>query len=192
MRLRTFNIVYNVGMKLDLHDPQAFRAAFAEHSRSVYATAYRVLNDAALAQDVVQDVYLRIWKRPGNYDPARGDLGAYLRLMARSRALDLWREGQVRGRAAERLKLAGGSEEPRVDEHPALLLERDNDRAEVRAALEKLPEPQREALVLAYWGGLTADQIARAAHIPLGTAKSRIRLGLARMRAEFPAAVLPA
>jgi RNA polymerase sigma-70 factor (ECF subfamily) len=184
--LRTFNTVYNVGVQPDLHHPQAFRAAFTTHSRSVYAAAYRVLGDPALAQDVVQDVFLRIWKRPGAYDPARGDLGAYLRLMGRSRALDLWREGQVRGRAAERLKLSGGGEEPRLDEHPALLTERDHDRAEVRAALEKLPEAQREALVLAYWGGLTADQIAHRVHIPLGTAKSRIRLGLARMRAEFP------
>jgi RNA polymerase sigma-70 factor, ECF subfamily len=58
----------------------------------------------------------------------------------------------------------------------------------VRAALSRLPETQREALVLAYWGGLTADEIARRVHIPLGTAKSRIRLGLARMREEFPVA----
>ena len=70
-----------------------------------------------------------------------------------------------------------------------MLAERDQERAEVREALGKLPEAQREAIVLAYWGGLTADQIARRAHVPLGTAKSRIRLGLARLRDEFPVAV---
>jgi RNA polymerase sigma-70 factor (ECF subfamily) len=69
-----------------------------------------------------------------------------------------------------------------------VLAERDHERAEVREALGKLPEAQREAIVLAYWGGLTADQIARRAHVPLGTAKSRIRLGLARLREEFPVA----
>ena len=69
-----------------------------------------------------------------------------------------------------------------------MLAERDQDRAEVREALGKLPEAQREAIVLAYWGGLTADQIARRAHVPLGTAKSRIRLGLARLRDEFAVA----
>ena len=134
----------------------------------------------------MQDVFLRLWRRPGSFDPARGDLGTYLRLMGRSRALDLWRESQVRGRAADRLKLVDAAdEEPRVEEHPAVLAERDEDGAEVRAALGKLPEAQREAIVLAYWGGLTADQIARRAHVPLGTAKSRIRLGLARLRDEF-------
>jgi RNA polymerase sigma-70 factor, ECF subfamily len=182
--------VYNVRVPLDLRDPQTFRRAFNEHQRAVYTAAFRIVNDAGQAQDVVQDVFLRLWRRPGSFNPERGDLGTYLRLMGRSRALDLWREGQVRGRAADRLKLVTGTaEEPRVEDHPAVLSERDQDRAEVRAALGKLPETQREAIVLAYWGGLTADQIARRSHVPLGTAKSRIRLGLARLREEFPVAV---
>jgi RNA polymerase sigma-70 factor (ECF subfamily) len=181
--------VYNPGVAADLRDPQTFRCAFNEHHRAVYTAAFRIVNDAALAQDVVQDVFLRLWRRPGSFNPERGDLGTYLRLMARSRALDLWREGQVRGRAADRLKLvAGAVEEPRVEDHPAVLTERDHDRAEVREALGKLPDAQREAIVLAYWGGLTADQIARRSRVPLGTAKSRIRLGLARLREEFPVA----
>jgi RNA polymerase sigma-70 factor (ECF subfamily) len=179
--------VYNVGVPLDLRDPQTFRRAFDEHHRAVYSAAFRIVNDPALAQDVVQDVFLRLWRRPGAFNPERGDIGTYLRLMGRSRALDLWREGQVRSRAADRLKLVT-PEDQRVDDHPAVLAERDGDRAEVREALGKLPEAQREAIVLAYWGGLTADQIARRSQVPLGTAKSRIRLGLARLREEFPAA----
>jgi RNA polymerase sigma-70 factor (ECF subfamily) len=175
-------------MTRGLTDPDGFRNAFNEHHRKVYAAAYGVLGDAALAQDVVQDVFLRVWRRPGSFDPARGDLGTYLRLMGRSRALDLWRESQVRGRAADRLKLTGGPEESRVEEQPEPLFARDEDGAAVRAALGQLPETQREALVLAYWGGLTADQIARRVHVPLGTAKSRIRLGLARLRDEFAVA----
>jgi RNA polymerase sigma-70 factor, ECF subfamily len=182
--------VYNVGVPVDLRDTQTFRRAFNEHHRAVYAAAFRVVNDAGQAQDVVQDVFLRLWRRPESFDPERGDLGTYLRLMGRSRALDVWREGQVRVRAADRLKLvAGTAEEPRVDDHPAVLAEREQDRAEIREALRRLPEVQREAIVLAYWGGLTADQIARRSHVPLGTAKSRIRLGLARLRDEFPVAV---
>ena len=172
----------------DLRQPQAFRDAFSDHHRAVYTAAFRILGDATQAQDVVQDVFLRLWRRPGSFDASRGDLGTYLRLMGRSRALDLWRESQVRGRAAERLKLVDGSEEPRFEEHPALLAEREQDSAEVREALGKLPETQREAIVLAYWGGLTADQIARRSRVPLGTAKSRIRLGLARLRDEFAVA----
>ena len=180
--------MYNAGVAVDLRDPQTFRRAFDEHHRAVYTAAFRIVNDATLAQDVVQDVFLRLWRRPGSFNPERGDLGTYLRLMGRSRALDLWREGQVRTRAADRLKVGVPMEEPRMDDHPAVLAERDHERAEVREALGKLPEAQREAIVLAYWGGLTADQIARRSHVPLGTAKSRIRLGLARLREEFPVA----
>jgi RNA polymerase sigma-70 factor (ECF subfamily) len=92
----------------------------------------------------------------------------------------------VRARAADRLRVVHVIGE--ADDDPPALAERETESTAVRAALGKLPEGQREALVLAYWCGLTADQIARHAEIPLGTAKSRIRLGLARLRDEFPLA----
>ena len=174
--------MYNVPVTIDLGDPAGFRRAFSDHHRAVYTAAFRVLGDAALAQDVVQDVFLRLWRKPRAFDPSRGELGTYLRLMARSRALDLWREGQVRGRASERLKVI--CDTPSTD--PAEL---DHDGGVVRAALSHLPETQREALVLAYFGGLTAAQIAQRANVPLGTAKSRLRLGLARLRDEYAVAV---
>lgn len=176
-------------MSPDLRETGAFRSAFDDHHRKVYAAAYSVLGDAALAQDVVQDVFLRLWRRPTSFDPSRGDLGAYLRLMGRSRALDLWRETQVRTRAADRFKLTVDKDESRAEEQPEVIADRHEESDEVRQALDKLPAAQREALVLAYWGGLTADQIAQRVHIPLGTAKSRIRLGLARLRDEYAVAV---
>jgi RNA polymerase sigma-70 factor, ECF subfamily len=171
-------------MSIDLSDPQAFQQAYEEHHRGAYAAAFRILGNAAQAQDVVQDVFLRVWRRPAAFDARRGELGSYLRLMARSRALDVWREGQALGRASDRLKIVVADEESRVDERPSAAAERDDARSAVREALRRLPESQREALVLAYWGGLTADQIAQRAHVPLGTAKSRIRLGLAKLREE--------
>jgi RNA polymerase sigma-70 factor (ECF subfamily) len=146
----------------------------------MYAAAFRVLGDPGLAQDAVQDVFLRIWRRPEAYDPSRGDLGAYLRLMTRSRALDLWREGQVRTRAADRAQTLA-EVPPDAERVPP------DTREALRTAVSRLPEPQREAVVLAYWGGLTAGQIARRVQIPLGTAKSRLRLGMARLRDELPA-----
>src|SRR5215210_1097169 len=179
-------------MAMDLSDPQTFRQVFEEHERGVHAAALRILGNAAQAQDVVQDVFLRIWRRPSSFDARRGELGSYLRLMARSRALDLWRAGQAAGRASDRLKVVVSRTEDRIEESPAAATERDDTRAGVREALKRLPEPQREALVLAYWGGLTADQIARHEHVPLGTAKSRIRLGLAKLRQEVPALALDA
>src|SRR5215217_5910009 len=93
-------------MALDLSDPVQFQQAYDEHSRGAYAAALRILGNPAQAQDVVQDVFLRVWRRPRAFDARRGELGSYLRLMARSRALDLWREGQAAGRASDRLKLA--------------------------------------------------------------------------------------
>ncbi len=172
-------------MTAELDDPQEFERAYDEHARSVYAAALRILGNSAQAQDVTQDVFLRLWRRPGRFDARRGDLGAYLRLMARSRALDVWREGQAAGRMSDRLKVVAVHDEAPVDGTPAPAAERGEARTAVRAALERLPLAQREALVLAYWGGLTADEIARRAQVPLGTAKSRIRLGLARLRDEY-------
>jgi len=171
-------------MSLNLSDPQVFQRVYDEHSRGVYAAAFRISGNAAQAQDVVQDVFLRVWRKPSSFDARRGELGSYLRLMARSRALDLWREGQAAGRASDRLKVVVAGAEERPDDRPATAVERDADREAVREALRRLPSAQREALVLAYWGGLTADQIAKRSEVPLGTAKSRIRLGLAKLREE--------
>src|SRR4051812_45069428 len=176
-------------MALDLSDPMQFQQAYDEHSRGVYSAALRILGNSAQAQDVVQDVFLRVWRRPRAFDARRGELGSYLRLMARSRALDLWREGQAAGRASDRLKVVVEHAEERVDERPGPAVERDASREAVREALRRLPESQREALVLAYWGGMTADQIARRAEVPLGTAKSRIRLGLTKLREDLRVAL---
>lgn len=164
---------------------QDFARMYAEHERGVYGAALRILGNSAQAQDVTQDVFLRMWRRPARFDRSRGELGPYLRLMARSRAVDLWRESQAAGRAGEKLKVAVSVDEGRPDERPAVAATRGEDRAAVRSALRSLPPAQREAVVLAYWGGLTADQIARRAAVPLGTAKSRLRLGLTKLRSEL-------
>ncbi len=180
------------GLTVNLSDPTTFGRVYDEHHRGVYGAAYRILNNAAQAQDVAQDVFLRVWRNPAKFDARRGELGSYLRLMARSRALDLWREGQAAGRASDRLKLVVSHQEARVEERPAVMAERESDRDMIREALRHLPDSQREAVVLAYWGGLTADQIAKRAGVPLGTAKSRIRLGLTKLREEISDQVLPA
>src|SRR4051795_11647085 len=140
-------------MRPALSDPNAFSAVYDEHHRGVYAAALRILGDPAQAQDVVQDVFLRLWRRPETFDARRGELGPYLRLMARSRALDVWREGQAAGRASDRLKGVVAADPVRAEDAPAVATERDEARAVVRAALGRLPTAQREALVLAYWGG---------------------------------------
>jgi RNA polymerase sigma-70 factor (ECF subfamily) len=169
---------------MDLSDPATFSRVYDEHARGVYGTALRIVGDAALAQDVAQDVFLRLWRHPRRFDARRGELGPFLRLMARSRALDLYREAQAAGRAGDRLRAVPSA----PGELPVEAVTRSDEGRLVRSALTALPEPQREAVVLAYWGGLTADEIARRANVPLGTAKSRIRLGLAKLRDEVAAA----
>jgi RNA polymerase sigma-70 factor (ECF subfamily) len=176
---------------MNLADPGTFARVYDEHQRGVYSAAYRVLGNAAQAQDVTQDVFLRVWRSPTKFDARRGELGSYLRLMARSRALDLWREGQAAGRASDRLKVVVAHEETRVEDRPARMAEREDDRAAVREALSRLPQSQREAVILAYFAGLTADEIARRSNVPLGTAKSRIRLGLTKLRAEVEPVLEP-
>ena len=169
----------------DLRDPAVFSRAFDQHAGAVHAAAVAVLGDPARAQDVVQDVFLRLWRRPDAYDSSRGSLGTYLRLMGRSRAVDVWRETRALGRMADRLKLVAREEEAHPDDRPAVAVERAVDREDVRAAVRDLPARQREAVVLAYWAGLPADRIACRERIPLGTAKSRVRLGLAKLRRAY-------
>lgn len=177
-------------MRLD--DPAGFSHVYDQHHRGVYGAAYRILGNVAQAQDVVQDVFLKVWRNPTKFDARRGELGSYLKLMARSRALDVWREGQAAGRASDRLKVVVAKEEVRIEQRPAAMAERESERAAIRSALRELPEAQREAVVLAYWGGLTADQIATESGVPLGTAKSRVRLGLAKLREQFDDVALAA
>src|SRR3954454_2668455 len=93
---------------MNLSDAATFARVYDEHAPGVYGAALRVLGNPVAAQDVAQDVFLRLWRRPAAFDARRGDLGAYLRLMARSRALDLWRSAQAGGRATDRLKIASG------------------------------------------------------------------------------------
>ena len=175
------------GQKAAVLDDRAFAAAYREHARGVHAAALRILGRHAEAEDVTQEVFLRFWRDPDRFDPARGELGSYLRPMARSRALDLWRQEQAAGRARDRLKLLLRDEEMEAEQRPASKAEQDEARRSVRAALRHLPPAQREALVLSYWGSMTADEVARRAGVPFGTARSRMRLGLEKLRREWSA-----
>jgi RNA polymerase sigma-70 factor, ECF subfamily len=162
----------------------SFADIYEEHARGVYSTALRVLGKAADAEDVTQDVFLRLWQSPGLFDPSRSPIGAFLRLMARSRALDLWRQDQAASRARDRLEHRSLRDDVGRDDRPDEAAELDEQRRLVREALRRLPPEQREALVLAYWGGLTGRELAAHSGLPFGTARSRVRLGLEKLRAD--------
>jgi RNA polymerase sigma-70 factor (ECF subfamily) len=165
-------------------DAAVFERAYSVHSRGVFHVALRVLGDPTQAQDVVQDVFLRLWRDPGTYDPRRGPIGSYVRMVARSRAVDMWREAQVAARAKDRMRALADAEDGPLDQRPLAAFERHVGEVVVRRALMRLPDVQREAIVLTYWGGLTAEQIATNSGTPLGTVKSRIRLGVLKLREQ--------
>ena len=170
-----------------LRDRREFNETYRKLAPLALASANRVLRDEAAAEDVVQDVFMQLWLRPESYDPARGSLASYVSMLARSRALDRWRSRSAREHAVER-----SADQSRVLVEPAEsaaepVIRRERSRA-LLGMLDTLPGDQRDALLLAYGRGLTAQEIAQAAGVPLGTAKSRVRLGLRKARATLQTA----
>jgi RNA polymerase sigma-70 factor (ECF subfamily) len=169
---------------MDLRDPATFSRVYADHAAEVESIARRVLGDGAHAQDVAHDVFLRLWTNPAAYDASRGPVGAYLRLLARSRAIDAQRSRRAAERAGDRFRATVEDARPVAEAGPASAEAREV-RRELGRALRTLPDCQRQAVLLAYWGDLPDHQVARRAGVPVGTAKSRIRLGLRRLRASY-------
>jgi len=158
-----------------------FSAAYREHYPLAFSTAYRVLRDAATAEDVVQEVFTTIWRHPDKFDPRRGSLPGYVAMMAGSRAVDRVRSRNAGSAAAERLAVLDVQREQGV-ESPADAVMRRHEAGRVLAAVAELPAAQRDAVLMAYGRGLSTAEIAKAAGVPLGTAKSRLRQGLQRTR----------
>ena len=169
---------------MDLRDPQQFEEAYRTHVRRVRAAAQRVIHDPCAAEDVTQEVFLKLWQRPDLYNDRRGSLAAFLCVMARSRALDRIRADGALDRAQHRLK-EHRVLEPATVEEPVAELERRDEREEPRHALLKLPETQREALTLAYGREMNSVEIASCTHVGRATARSRLRLGLGKLRADL-------
>ena len=163
-----------------LTDPHDFARAYAEHRAGALAAAQRVLRDPAAAEDVVQDVFMQLWRRPRAYDARRGSLRSYITMLARSRAIDRWRSQAVHESAIERLETERGA---RVHDESAAdrAIERER-RAWTLALVDRLPALQREAILLAFGSELSAAEIAAATGVPHGTAKSRVRIGLEKLR----------
>jgi RNA polymerase sigma-70 factor (ECF subfamily) len=169
------------GAAPDLSDVEAFRRVYAEHHDELVAVAWRVLRDEAAAEDVVQDVFLGLWMSPASFDARRGSLRSYLRMIVKHRSLDRWRTRVVSVAAVERAKTQAMVGEGAGGSAAEAVIRRETARA-VRAAVDSLPESQREAILLAYGSGLSTPEVASVTGAPLGTAKSRVRLGLTAAR----------
>ena len=166
-------------------DDSALRRLFDEHAGLVLGLARRVTGNEALAAEVVQDVFAYVWRCPDRVDLRRGGLRAYIGMLAYRRAVDVVRSVT---RQRERDEQAARSAAPTVDDIGAEVTEAGAAAwraARLRAALESLPAEQRDALTIAYFDGCTARELASRLGIPEGTAKSRLRLGLAKLRAAL-------
>ncbi len=171
----------------DLRDLRQFSETYRKLAPLALASADRVLRDQAAAEDVVQDVFVQLWQKPDAYDPKRGSLASYVSMLARSRAVDRWRSRGARERAVERAEVEARSAFQPAESAVEPVIRRERSR-NLLGVLETLPGDQRDALLLAYGRGLTAEEIARVKEVPLGTAKSRVRLGLSKARATLQAA----
>jgi RNA polymerase sigma-70 factor (ECF subfamily) len=158
-------------------DQRAMAELYDRYSSIVYAVALRVLGDTMAAEDVLQEVFLQLWRNPSAFDAARGSLAAWLAVISRNRAIDFLRKRTP----------VMDIEDVIVSVTPDLVNEADRSRAaeKVRGVLGAMPSVQRSALEMAYFQGLSHSEIASKTGEPLGTIKTRIRAGLMTLRKAF-------
>jgi RNA polymerase sigma-70 factor (ECF subfamily) len=171
-------------LAISRYNTQALAEAYRRHAGAVFGLARRLLIDTALAEEIVQEVFLRLWNDTEKFDPERGSLRSYLLAQCHGRSVDLMRSETSRRRREEkdlRRTVDGGYDLERevVDMTVAV---------QVRGALDGLPEGERQAIQLAYLGGHTYREVAVMLDQPEGTVKSRIRSGLRRLREDLQAA----
>ena len=169
--------------RLFYRDLKAFRALYNRYANLVYSTSLRVVRDTQIAEDMVQEVFLRLWRKPESYLPQRGRFVTWLTSVTRNRAVD-----EIRSRNRRyRHETASPEEQEREfpgpeRDDPALTAELSDQRRLVLAAMAELPVEQRQVIELAYFGGLTQQEISERTGQPLGTVKTRIRLGMQKLR----------
>ncbi|MBV9506709.1 MAG: sigma-70 family RNA polymerase sigma factor [Acidobacteriia bacterium] len=172
--------------RLQRRDPQALAALYDRYGRLVYSLILRVVRDTGVAEDLVQETFLRVWNRVQGFDAERGAVGPWLLAVARNRAIDYLRS--TVGKARNSLEME-------ATEHPALFsdMEKDilaTDKArQIKAALEKLSAHQRQVIELAYFEGLSQTEMAERMGQPLGTVKTWVRAALKNLRNELGTAV---
>lgn len=160
-------------------DQDAFAQVYDLISPKVYGLVLRVLRDPAQSEEVVQECFLEIWRNASRFDPARGSASAWIMTIAHRRAVDRVRASEADTR---RDRDYGAATQPVHHDETAETAEARIEARRVRAALETLTPTQREAIELAYLGGYTHSEVAVMLDLPLGTAKTRIRDGLIRLR----------
>ncbi len=169
--------------RLRRRDPDAMSDLYDRYSRIVYSVILRVVRNAAVAEELSQETFLRAWNRSGDFDATRGKIGPWLLTIARNRAIDYLRStaGQQQATtfelvSSERVTLFVDTEERMVDQEQA---------RRIRAAFSQLKKNQREVLELAYFEGLSQSEMAEKLGQPLGTIKTWVRTALTSLRESF-------
>lgn len=161
-------------------DPNAFEVIYDRHSRVAYSLAFRLLGDRHAAEDLVQDAFLSAWRNARAYSPARGSVRTWLLSILHNRGIDRLRTASAMTRRQEALEQMEMQRPPAPDAAAEGVERAMADT--VRQELGTLPQEQVEVLTLAYYGGFTHQEISEILQVPLGTVKSRMRLGLDRLR----------
>jgi RNA polymerase sigma-70 factor (ECF subfamily) len=161
-------------------DPLAMEVLYERLGRQAFGLAYRILGDGPSAEDVVQEALLTVWRQADRIDSARGRLTSFVMTVVHHKAIDALR--LKRGQQARQVSVDFAEVEKTGADFSERVLQSIAS-GEVREALSKLPEDQRRPIQMAYYEGLTHLEIAEALRLPLGTVKSRLRLGLEKMRA---------
>lgn len=168
-------------------DPRSLEEVYRRYARPVYSLALQVLKDGAMSEDVVQEVFLKLWRQPESYNPERGALGSWLLSVTHNRAIDVLRRRRVREERP--LPTLGEPEEalPNGLPDPGEVASQEESAAAVRQALAQIPIEQRRAIEMAFFQGKTHLEISGELGEPLGTTKTRIRLGMRKLRALLEA-----
>jgi RNA polymerase sigma-70 factor (ECF subfamily) len=171
-------------------DGGALEALYGRYGSACYGLARRILSDAQLAQDVVQEVFLTVWRDAHRFDGGRGGFSSWLLAMTHHKAVDAVRreENHRKRRTSAELLEERPADHPQVDDEVWTGIRRER----VRSALHTPPTAQREALVLAYFGGYTQREIAGLTDTPLGTVKTRMLMGMRRLKDGLDDITLPA
>jgi RNA polymerase sigma-70 factor (ECF subfamily) len=161
---------------------EAFAALYDRHSRSAYSLAYRMMGEKQSAEDLVQEVFLRVWRNSASYRTERGSVRTWVLSIVHNRGVDQLRSTASRRRTQDRVEASAPTSQP---SEAFTETWRNNQRDQVRDALKTLPDEQLKILELAYFSGYTHVEIAGLLDLPLGTVKGRMRLGLRKVKDYF-------
>jgi RNA polymerase sigma-70 factor (ECF subfamily) len=164
-------------------DEEAFRGLFARYAPTAKALAARVVRHSHLAEEIVQEAFLALWRHPEGYDGARGSVRSWLMGTVHHRAVDMIRHEESQRRRAEASARQGPADH---EDHADAIVDQlglPEERRRVRDALDELPNEQRAVLTMMYFDGLSQRAVAERMGLPLGTVKSRTLLGMRRLRA---------